>query len=234
MSKSTPGWCFFDAVGTLIFPEPSAAEVYHQFGAKYGDHRSLLEHRRLFRLQLNELFGPAAKLQTSAAEERRRWKVVVGNIFGHLAHWEGLFEELWEYFERPASWRVYDDVPEVARRLAADGFQLGIASNFDGRFHAIHAGMESLQAFRWIFVSADVGWRKPASQFYDTIRYRCGCDPSQLWMIGDDWEFDALPAKSCGWNAVHLDRANKLPAVAERIDIPRIHSLRELSDVLRV
>ena len=220
MASETSQFCFFDAFGTLIYPEPHAVEVYHRFGLHHGDLRSEAEIRQLFQRQLKDIFGPQTNSATSAEIELEQWRTFVQRMFGHLPHWQTLFDELWEHFSQPQHWKLFDDVSESLLTLKRAGVGLGIASNFDGRLRSIIKGQPPLDELSWVFLSAEIGC-EPAPEFFQFIREHCQCPPSALWMVGDDWNLDAWPASACGWNAVHLDRTHASP--------PRIHPIVSLA-----
>ncbi len=226
------GCCLFDAFGTLIYSEPDAASVYHEFGRRRGDRRPLETIHQALRAALDEVLGPKVIGRTSPTIEIERWKTVVRSIFGHLPDWPRLFDELWDYFSNPSHWRLFADVEETIGCLQQAGFELGIASNFDARLHSICQGLSALPALNWVFISAELGWRKPSAEFFHVIRDRLDYSPDQLWMVGDDWEFDVQPARDSGWHSIHLDRQQKEPVVHSPDGTIRIGSLTQLPDLL--
>lgn len=218
--------CLFDAVGTLIYPCPSVARAYGEAGRRQGSSLSDEEIGERFRLAFRGQeaadlgqFGSA----TDESRERERWRVIVAEVFDDLPDTSALFTELWAHFAEPGHWCLFDDVAESWRRLAAKGVSLGIASNFDARLRNVCAGLAPLDHCDWLFVSSQVGVRKPSSAFFREVERRIGFEPHELALVGDDWESDYLAAKAAGWHAVYLAR-NSQPPVGAR----SIRSLREL------
>jgi putative hydrolase of the HAD superfamily len=232
MESTEPVWCVFDAFGTLIFPEPDAATVYHRLGHSYGDTRSLDAVRHSLNQALAKYLRPVETGATNPDLERQRWRSVVDAVFGNLSDRTALFSELWNYFALPESWRVFDDVGPCLSQLTDAGVKLCIASNFDLRLLKICQGISLLDRVAPVLSSAQLGWRKPAREFFEAIEFRLGTPPDRLWMVGDDWELDALPARSHGWHSVHLDRrqSKSPPAVVDGISC--LHSLAQLSALL--
>ena len=228
MTIPRPACCFFDAFGTLIYPEPNAAVVYHEFGQRYGDRRNLATIRQLLEQQLAQVMGPQILGPTSPAVEVERWKSVVQGIFGHLPNWQSLFDELWSHFSSPQNWRLFADAVEPIRCLKQEGIVLGIASNFDARLYSICQGLPPLSKLDRIFISAELGWRKPSPEFFQAICERLGQLPSHICMIGDDWEFDAQAARACGWHSIHIDRRQTEPILILPDQTMRIRSLTQL------
>ena len=70
----------FDAVGTLVYPEPSVVEVYYHWGQEHGSAKT--DDEVAERLP----FAMAARwrddLKSSDALERARWQSVVADVFG--------------------------------------------------------------------------------------------------------------------------------------------------------
>ena len=97
---------FFDAVGTLIEPRPSAAVIYQLAGEAHGiqlDERTI-EQRFSQAFAAEEDRDYVAGLRASEGGERDRWRRIVAAVFaGHPS--EELFDELWHWFARPMAWR---------------------------------------------------------------------------------------------------------------------------------
>lgn len=232
MNEPQSGQLLFDAFGTLIYPEPDAASVYFDFGRRFGDSRSLETIRQLFKQSLAKFTGPSGNLQTDPSTEIERWKNIVEAVFGHLPIWESLFTQLWQHFGNPQHWRLYPDTGEILVQLYQYGFDLSIASNFDSRLFSICKGLEPLNHICRIFISAELGWRKPSAQFFQAIAKQLPASSQPIWMIGDNWELDIAPAQACGWNAVYLDRHRTGPETILSNQTICIDSLRQLPAIL--
>jgi putative hydrolase of the HAD superfamily len=198
-------WVLFDAVGTLIFPDPPVAEVYQATARRFGSAISVGEIQTRFVAALSNTFcggGP-----TSEANERQRWRSIVREVISDIPdRIDAAFEQLWQHFAEPKHWRLYDDVAATWQQLREGGFQLGIASNFDRRLKRIVAEHPLLAAGSEVFVSSDVGYSKPDARFFRTIEARLGVHPEEIALVGDDETCDVRPAIAAGWRAIHLDR----------------------------
>src|SRR5687768_3369207 len=97
----------FDAVGTLIYPDPGVAEVYARVGRKYGsrlrEEQVRVKFREAFRVEHEREWG------TSEEWERLRWRLIVQRVFG-FEDIEPCFEELFAHFGRAESWKCFPDV----------------------------------------------------------------------------------------------------------------------------
>lgn len=97
-----------------------------------------------------------------------------------------------------------DENRAVLKKLAE--FPLILASNFDhaltvrralGRF-----GLE--ERFEAIFISDEVGWRKPGDQFFNVLLEKTGYSPHRCLYIGDDPDADVYGASRQGFQVAWL------------------------------
>jgi len=209
--------CLFDAVGTLIRPRPPVGVAYHEAARRYGCSLSGEEIGARFRLAFRRqesLDAAANGGATDEARERRRWQTIVAEVFDDLADTTALFDDLWSHFADPRHWRLFDDVAETWRALAAKGIRLGVASNFDARLRGVCAGLPPLDRCSSLFVSSELGVRKPSPDFFRRIERALGLPSEQIALVGDDWNNDYLAAQAAGWRAIYLDRGSQPPATA--------------------
>ena len=98
-----PWAIFFDAVGTLLFPEPSAIEVYRAAAARRGLLLSSDEIRSRFiaAYQAEEATDQSANWITSEPREEMRWRRIVGTTLKGVADPDACFRKLSEHFARP-------------------------------------------------------------------------------------------------------------------------------------
>ncbi|MGC3966669.1 MAG: HAD family hydrolase [Pirellulales bacterium] len=213
----------FDAVGTLIHPEPSVAAAYHAAGLRHGSRLALDEVDRRFRRAFaaeEALDAATGGLRTDEARERRRWQAIVAVTFDDVSaeRQAGLFAELWEHFARPSSWRAFDDAPIVIDALLRGGAVVAVGSNFDARLRPIVAELLPKVPADNVFASSLVGYRKPAAEFFDACLARLGlASREQLLIVGDDAENDFFGPRKLGYPALLLDRRDRATDVTERI-----------------
>jgi putative hydrolase of the HAD superfamily len=221
---------FFDAVGTLIYPQPSAPAVYQRVGITLGSRYSETEIARRFAaafLQEEEL-DRGAGWRTSEERERQRWQKIVGQVLDDVSDPEACFHELYTHFSRPDSWRCDPEAAEVLDELAKRGYVLGLASNYDHRLRAVLAGFPELRGLGHLVISAEVGWRKPARPFFDAIQEKVRLPAARILHVGDDPENDFAGAVAAGLQAVMFDPKSQGKVFPGR----RIRRLVELLDCL--
>jgi putative hydrolase of the HAD superfamily len=197
---------FFDAVGTLIHPEPLAPVVYASVGRRFGSRLGVETIMKRFRAAFHreDLIDRAYGWRTSEAREITRWRYIVSTVLDDVFDAESCFRELFEHFSRPKSWRC-DPLADILPTLAAHGYMQGIASNYDERLRPVVAGLPELHPLKELVISAEVGWRKPAPRFFAALCKRISSRPEQVLLVGDDRENDFEGARAAGLHAILLD-----------------------------
>jgi putative hydrolase of the HAD superfamily len=207
-------WLAFDAVGTLIYPDPPVAVAYHSFASRYGSRLSVNEvgdrFRNAFRRSETSVFpnGPQSGSPWLSSDEFEvaRWRWIVEQVLPDVANIEECFVELWDHFARPSSWSLFDDVEMVLPALRNAGYRLAIASNFDSRLHNVCDGHAALKWIERCIVSSETGCRKPAPEFYSRLISQCDCLANQILMVGDDFAHDVAGPLAAGLQAILIDR----------------------------
>jgi putative hydrolase of the HAD superfamily len=67
------------------------------------------------------------------------------------------------------------------------------------------AGRPELQALRHLVISSEVGWRKPATEFFEELCRQVGVPPAETAFVGDDPVNDVEGAAAAGLCAVRFD-----------------------------
>lgn len=219
---TTVDFVLFDAVGTLIYPHPSPAEVYHEFGHRHGRDLSLDEVRLRFSAAFHKyhVSGP-----TQESIEYQRWQRVIADVFDTPLE-SDLFLALWEHFSRPQSWKVFDDVAAAFDELRRRHVPFGIASNFDARLIRLCAELPPLNGVGRIFHSSAVGWAKPQLEFFTFVQQQLDIEPARILLVGDDEVKDLGGALTASWQAILVDRST------DRRDKQTINNLMNVLEFL--
>jgi putative hydrolase of the HAD superfamily len=209
---------YFDAVGTVIFPTPTAAVVYASVAAR---HRHTFDAAQLApklwqQFRAEDENDRVAGWATSEERERTRWRTIVSAALPESS--EELFTELFEHFARPSAWAVPDDAAKTLLALQTTGLQLGMASNYDLRLQSVVRGTAALAPVQdRLIISSVVGVRKPGHRFFEAVIQQAECEPGQILFVGDDAENDYAGAVEAGLRAVLLDPNQRHPEVPNRI-----------------
>lgn len=209
---------FFDAVGTVLFPNPSAHHVYAAAAARRG----LAVEPSVLSARLWDQFRREAELDersgwaTSEHRERERWRNVV--FAAVPAATDDLFDDLFHHFATPAAWRTPDDTAGTLHALERAGLTLGMGSNYDSRLRAVVSGTPTLVPLRHrVVISSEVGVMKPGGRFFDAVTAAAGCEREEILFVGDDVRNDYDGAVSAGMRAVLIDPDGRHPQVGRRV-----------------
>jgi putative hydrolase of the HAD superfamily len=222
-----PAVVFFDAVGTLLHPEPPPPVVYaavgRRFGSRLDEAAVRLRFHAAFRRQ--EEADRVGNLRTDEAREVARWRAIVREVLDDVADIESCFHELYAHFARVDAWRCQPGTAEVLAALSARGHVLGIASNFDHRLRGLVENMPTFRPVRYLVISSAIGWRKPARDFFTAMCRQAAAPPEQVLYIGDDPVNDYEGVRAAGLQAVLLSPDKHVP-------VPEEARIKSLSDLL--
>jgi putative hydrolase of the HAD superfamily len=212
----------FDAVGTLIFPQPKVAAAYtavaHRLGSTLSETEIGSRFHEAFRDE--EARDHRGDGRTSEEIEVARWRRIVGRVCSDVNDHERCFSELFAHFARAESWAPFSDVTNALAALRGAGYRIAVASNLDARIHAILGSVGSAPAFDFVLPSSQIGFRKPHRCFFDAVVARAGVPPSAILYVGDDPYNDLRGAREAGLSAVLIDRrgrngAGSIPSLTE-------------------
>lgn len=214
-------WIIFDAADTLLQPTPAVADVYQNVAASHG-----VTVGASF---IKERFVPAIRKHFAGEEsnedlDRSRWQELVFDVLS--TDKAEIFDELWKHFAKPSSWDIFDDVVSTWSQLAESGYRIAIASNFDARLLKIVEAKPELACAEHIFISSQLGYRKPSSKFFAAIQEQLKVPADDLVMVGDSEVADFQGAIKAGWRAFHLVRDQ------ENVDETQISTLLSLPSKL--
>jgi len=207
-----------DVGGTLITPCRSVGHIYSQVAAGHGCIGLPPE-------LLNERFAAAWKNLKDFQHSRAQWAALVDTTFFGLIETlpsQTFFDELYELFAQPASWRIFNDVIPVLSALRSRGFKLGVISNWDERLRPLLCALELSDYFEAIAVSCEVGSSKPSRKVFLYAAGQLGVPPQMVLHVGDSVEMDCQGAQAAGFAATWLNRSSSAGGPGS------IHSLKEL------
>ncbi|HMB23148.1 MAG: HAD family hydrolase [Chloroflexota bacterium] len=120
---------------------------------------------------------------------------------------------------------------ETLRTLHERGIHMGLITNGNPEFQRVKVcRFELEQYFDFILIEGEFGVGKPDPRvFRHGLKQFC-VSPAQVWMVGDDLEFDMRPAQGLGMGTVWVNHADEsLPADGS---IQPTHEIRSLAELL--
>jgi len=132
------------------------------------------------------------------------------------------------WFSRSGVLRPYPEATEVLDRLVAEGYRLGIVSNWSWnlRQRVAQVGLDGYMELIW--GSAYAGCHKPHPAIFRQALEQMALSPGQVLYVGDSYAHDVVGARNAGLDAVLVDRKG----TAGVTDCPVVGDLRGLFDLL--
>ncbi len=202
---------FFDAAGTLFHLPQGVGFHYREVLSRYGVDREEASLGTAFHEVWREIDPPMLNAGPRMDDDRGWWREVVDRVLDRcgVGPEEVLrgpfFEELYAEFVRPAVWRLYPEVEEVLTTLSRR-FELGVITNFDGRFRTIADQLGISRHFRHVVISSEVGADKPDPLIFQRALEIAGVTAAEAIHAGDDAVADWQGAAAAGLHVFRLDR----------------------------
>ena len=100
---------------------------------------------------------------------------------------------------------VYEGVHEALQNLKARGRGIYLLSNAQTDFTRPEIAMMGLEAyFDGILISSEVGYKKPAKEFYDRLFSEFGLKAEECLMVGNDEYSDIAGAIRAGMDSLYI------------------------------
>lgn len=218
---------FLDVGGTLLFPEPSAADIFRQALATRGHSVDRDSVSRLLHTpeMIVSLIRPLT--QERVAEYYRS---VNARVIEHLGFESDdvMLEEIHHQFSTPVTWKPYPEAVEILKGLRAAGYRLGVISNASPTLPETLRRAGVAPYLDTVTFSSDIGAEKPHPKIFRAAVARAGIPPERALHVGDSYEADYLGARGAGLHAVLLCREGRPPGPC-----PSIRSLGELAALLK-
>lgn len=221
----------FDAGNTLLFCDPSVADIYSEALGRHGRPVRADEVAPVFSgvwAELQEQSPPGIDRYGSyPGGEKMWWGAFLREVLrrlGHDAAWEPLLDDLFEAFSRTEVWKAFPDTVPTLERLRDRGVQLAVISNWDRRLPAILDGLGLTPFFDTVTVSSIEGVEKPAPAIFARTLERLGARAETTIHIGDSPLEDYEGSEGAGMIPVLIDRHGAFGINGYR----RVESLGEL------
>ncbi len=225
----------FDAGGTLIYCDPSPAEIYATQLSRLGRPVKAGDVGPVFRQAWAEMQRRTApgqdRYKSIPGGERAWWGEFVNDVLARLDHdapAEILLDDLFTAFSDEGVWKVFPETAATLSEVSARGIRLAVISNWDRRLPDILRTLDLIDAFDVVTVSAIEGVEKPAQEIFERTLDRLGVAPATAIHVGDSPLEDYRGAEDVGITALLIDRHETFAGDGYR----RIASLTEVLDHL--
>jgi putative hydrolase of the HAD superfamily len=222
----------FDAVGTLMYPQPSVAAVYVEVISRHT--KTAIDGEKVRSSIRRALADRSVDVdqRTNEAAERDFWMNLIRDLCPNPAMVDVCFQDLFRHFAEPDSWKCFADCDGVLAELVRSGLTVVIGSNFDQRLHSVCDGLPPLMPAHHRVISSEIGWRKPAAEFFHIISEITQCRLEDILMIGDDLTNDVQGALAAGCEVLWIDRDGSSEDTSEASGsvrrVPTIRSMQQL------
>jgi putative hydrolase of the HAD superfamily len=230
-----PQAIFFDAAGTLVYPNPSSSAVVETVLRRLApsalpvDGRALGQHidaRMRQRRQAGHL------VHYPPDEARAFWQTAYLTYFAAQlgpAQATVIADALLTSFTDLATWRLYDDVRPTLTALRACVPTIGLLSNWEDWLPDLLSALYLRDAFDQVIVSGIVGLEKPDPAIFQHALTLAGVEPSGCVYVGDSLHHDIEPCLALGIRAVLIDRDDQFSTPPS---VLRLRDLRHLAPAL--
>lgn len=219
----------FDAGGTLVRVHPSVGHIYAAQAAQFGvdiTPETLNQHFGEAWRKLRPQENHESPFRTSEAHERAWWRSLVEAVFDAAGvhdqfntRFNTFFDALYDRFESPEVWQVFDDVVPTLNALGTAGIRCAIVSNWDSRLPKLMSALGLADRFEFILTSAEAGYSKPHPAIFEEAVKRLALQPREVLNVGDGMEEDVHGAKAAGLHAIHLDRNGTGDAITKLTEL---------------
>ena len=224
----------FDVGETLVHPAPSFPELFSTVVAADGHERSpeaVVDASRAVFHRFSEAARDVELWTTSPDRSARFWKSVYERMLGELDIPDDgrLADVLYATFTDPANYELFDDVEPALDELEAAGLVLAIVSNFEAWLEDLLGTLGVRDRFGVRVISGREGVEKPDLRIFELALERLSIEAADAMYVGDNPEFDVVPAATLGMTPVLIDRRGRHPDA----EGTRIADLRELASLVR-
>ncbi len=222
---------FFDVDFTLIHPGPTFQGAgYRDFCQRYG----VIVDANAFERAVTEasvLLQEPAEIYDPEFFVRYTSRIIEG-MGGSGPGVDDASRDIYAEWAACHHFDLYEDVPDVLRRIHAAGVQIGLISNTQRCLASFqsHFSLEGL--FSVALSSYEHGFMKPHPSIFQAALQQVGAAPSEAVMVGDSLVHDIQGARSIGMRGVLVARARTPDAYPD--DVPVIRSLTELPALLEL
>jgi putative hydrolase of the HAD superfamily len=207
-----PEIIFFDMGYTLIHSLPS---FEHHFCSVLKEHGIEKPHEEVALVEpgaWKRANTPPVPFTLSTDLSRTFWLSYYGILLEELGlpRLDGFCERLYGVLSNSERYGLYADVIPGLEELKRRGFRLGVISNWEYWLEDRLDALDIRRFFDPVVISGSVGLEKPNPAIFNLALKRAGVSASRAMHVGDSIECDYRPATGLGFQAILIDRRERL------------------------
>ncbi len=218
--QSLPDFLFLDLDDTILDYSAPGERCWENLCASFAprlDHVSPEQLLAAIKRNGNWFWSDPERHHTWRLNLRAARRLVLARTFDELQVKDlKISEELADSFTtlREEMVQLFPGSVETLQKLRDQGICMGLITNGNAEFQRPKIQRFELeQYFDFILVESEFGVGKPDLQVFKHGLELFGVSPAQVWMVGDDLEFDMRPAQRLGMGTVWVNHAQEsLPA----------------------
>lgn len=120
--------------------------------------------------------------------------------------------ELWKkQLENPYKvWTPFENVETELKKLASEGYSLGVISNWDKSAVPLLEQFELIPFFNDIIISSEVGYEKPDPEIFQIALNQADVSAEDCLYVGDNYYDDGIGSRKVGMDFVIINPYEKL------------------------
>lgn len=224
---------FFDVGSTLMYANPSVAEMFAAVAREHGCDLSVRDVEP-FMAEVDSFYEEEYLRDGDFWCSHERAVALWLDMYRMLADRTGLKAErdaisldVHRRYRSGDAWSLYSDVIPCLRTLRLSGYRLGVISNWDAELEQLLRDVGLLPYFDVVVSSAAEGHRKPNPVVFELALEKMGVAASEAVHVGDLPEADGA-AQAVGITPVIIDRKG----VHNDCGFLRVDTLCDLPSVL--
>jgi putative hydrolase of the HAD superfamily len=225
---------FFDVDFTLIYPGPTfQGEGYASFCGRHGIHVDPARFHDAV-IEASPLLDDDQQVLYDEGIFVRYTRRIIEMMGGTGAAVDTCAREIYQEWAACQHFFLYDDVTPALRRLAEDGYKVGLISNSHRSLASFQQHFDLHGLITAAISSSEHGYLKPHPSIFAAALKLVGVEAGESVMVGDSLRHDIDGARRVGMHGVLVRRAGPaLTQADDAADVPVIATLAELPPLLR-
>ena len=225
---------FFDVDFTLIYPGPTfQGDGYAGFCGRHGIHVDPARFHDAV-IAASPLLHDEQQLMYDEDIFVRYTRRIIEEMGGRGAAVDACAREIYEEWAACQHFFLYDDVTPALRRLAEDGYRVGLISNSHRSLASFQQHFDLHGLIAAAISSSEHGYLKPHPSIFEAALKLVGVEAGESVMVGDSLKHDIEGARRVGMHGVLVRRAGFVSGHSGDVPgVPVVATLAELPDLLR-